>query len=87
MYVRDTLTLGTRAFDWIRLTVPQEAGLRAQEMLEHLSACLILTMCWEAESEDSEKNSHFTGEMHGRENGTQILGAGPRSSHLNQSQT
>lgn len=27
MYRRDTLTLGTQAFDWIRLTLPQEAGL------------------------------------------------------------
>lgn len=43
-------------------------------------------MCWEAESGDSKKNSHFVGEMHNTENGTQIVGAGSCSSHLKESQ-
>lgn len=79
---RGRMTLGTQAFKWIRLTVPQETELWAQEMLEHLSACFLLTMCWEAESGDSKKSNYSTGEIHSAENGTRVLGVGSSSSHL-----
>lgn len=75
------MTLGSQAFQWIRLAVPQETELRAQETLEHLSACFLLTMCWEAESGDSKRSNHFTGEIHSTENATRVLGVGSCSSH------